>query len=368
MVTADPVVTGMAWSTPLGRDLAEVWDRLCAGETGVTVVPSRHRLRADLAATLADPPYGRKPGERMVDLATEVLSEAAAGLDLSDPRIGLVLGTSFGALLETDDPADWCREVARRVGAAHPPVMVSTACSTGTDTLLAAQALMRSGRLRACVTGAVDILTEAKRLGHSVLATMSPTALRAFDSDHDGTMLGEGAAFLVLESASSARARGARVHATLRGSGSANDAYGLTAPDPTGSSVITTLRRCLAAAGLSPDQVAVVSAHGTGTPLNDEVEARSLAEFFGVSGPVVFATKGALGHSLGATGAIEAIGTILALKQRRVPPVANLTDPVPSLNLPGDKGAAIKGGIGLSLTLGFGGFNTCLAFERQDAR
>jgi 3-oxoacyl-[acyl-carrier-protein] synthase II len=368
MVRSDPVVTGMAWSTPLGTDLTGVWDRLCAGDTGVGEVPTPHRLRTRAAATVPEPAYGRDPRERLVDLAAGVLSEAAADLDLDEPGVGLVLGTSFGAWLDAEEPADWAAEAARRLGHRSPPVVVATACSAGSDGLLAAEALIRGGALRVCVAGGADVLTEAKRLGHSALGTLSPTGLRSFDRGRDGTVLGEGAAFLVLESAASARSRGARVLATLRGTGSANDAFGLTAPEPTGRSVIAALLSCLAAAGIGPGQVAAVSAHGTGTPLNDEVEAAGLAEVFGACGPVVFGTKGALGHSLGATGAIEAVGTVLALREGRVPPIAGLTDPLPGLTLPGEKGAEVEGAFGLSLTLGFGGFNTCLAFEGAERR
>jgi 3-oxoacyl-[acyl-carrier-protein] synthase II len=384
MVTDDTVViSGMAWSTPIGDGLDEVWDRLCTGESGIAPVPSPHRLRNDLAATVPHPAYGEvEPRERQIDIGARTLAAAFsdAALDPGDPRVELVCGTSFGAQLDgtrsggtgTDD---WAAEAAGAAGHGSPPVgppvSVVTACSAGSDTLLVADALIRDGAARICVAGGVDVLTEAKRLGHSALGTMSPTRLRAFDRAHDGMILGEGAAFLVLESADSARSRRARVRAVLRGAGSANDASGLTTPDPAGRSVVAAVRRCLDRARLTADRIAVVSAHGTGTTLNDEVEAASLQELFGGTnpGPVVFGTKGTLGHSLGATGAIEAVATVLALTKGRVPPLAGLTSPLPGLllPLPGDGGATVAGTFGLSLTLGFGGFNTCLLFEVPDA-
>ncbi|MFI6520847.1 beta-ketoacyl synthase N-terminal-like domain-containing protein [Spirillospora sp. NPDC050679] len=367
-----PVVTGMAWSTPLGDDLDGVWERLCAGATGVAPVASPHRLRTGAAATVPHPAYGSAdPWERQVGLAVRTLAAAFAdaGADPADPLAVLVCGTSFGALLDTEEePADWAAEAARRLGRADRPIGAVTACSAGSDSLLVADALIRSGAARMCVAGGVDVLTEAKRLGHSALGTMSPGGLRAFDVAHDGMVLGEGAAFLVLESADAARERGARVHAVLRGTGSANDATGLTAPDPSGRSVVAAVRDCLAGADVPAERVSVISAHGTGTPLNDQVEAASLQRLFGAAdpGPVVFGTKGVLGHSLGATGAIEAVATVLALRSGRVPPLAGLESPMPELSLPlaGHGDTKVAGGAGLSLTLGFGGFNTCLLLER----
>jgi 3-oxoacyl-[acyl-carrier-protein] synthase II len=369
-------ITGMAWSTPLGDGLDEVWDLLCSGACGIVAVPSPHQLRTYLAATVAQPAYGMaEPEERQVELAARTIAAAFrdAGLEPGDPRVELVCGTSFGAQLDADpadSAADWAVQTARSLGHPNQPVGVATACSAGSDSLMVAEALIRAGAAQICVAGGADVLTEAKRLGHSALRTMSPTALRAFDQCHDGMLLGEGAAFLVLEHADSARSRGARVHAMLRGTGLANDAVGLTAPDPSGRSVVAAIRRCLRRGDLARDQVAVISAHGTGTPFNDEVESASLAQVFGETspGPVVFGTKGALGHSLGATGAIEAVSTVLALSSQRVPPLLGLASPLAglALRLPGEKGAKLTGTAGLSLTLGFGGFNTCLLFERPD--
>jgi 3-oxoacyl-[acyl-carrier-protein] synthase II len=366
-----PVVTGMGWRTPLGAGLGGVWDRLCAGGSGVAPVPSPHRLRTELAALVPDVGYGEEPGRRLDAIAADALTAACAdaGLTPSDERVVPVLGTSFADLLDTtgtEPGAGWAGRLAAVTGLARPPVTVATACSAGADSLAVAAALIRSGRATICVAGGADIVTEAKRLGHSALGTMSSTGLAAFDRGHDGMVLGEGAAFLVLEAAGSARERGVQVHAVLRGTGSANDAAGLTAPDPSGASVTAAIDRCLAGSGVDRAEIAAVSAHGTGTPLNDAVEATSLARAFaGVSpGPVVFGTKGALGHSLGATGAIEAVSVVLALQHKRVPPIARTGEPMAELplRLPLGEAAEISGRAGLSLTLGFGGFNTCLLF------
>ncbi|MCB5907488.1 beta-ketoacyl synthase N-terminal-like domain-containing protein [Streptomyces pinistramenti] len=361
------MITGLAWDTPLGRDLDAVWERLCAGDSGLAPVDSPHPLRNNLAAVIDAVPYGTPPGKRQRLLATRALAAAFAdaGLPTADPEAGLVLGTSFGASLDEAEPTlhAWADDAAADIGHPGTPVCVMTACSAGSDAIALAHTLVRAGRHRVCVAGGVDVVTEAKRLGHSALGTMSPTGLRAFDRARDGMLLGEGAAFVVVEHPDSARERGARVYARLRGAGAANDAAGLTAPDPSGRAVVRAVERCLASADLAPADVAVVNAHGTGTPLNDEVEARSLLELFGDDGPLMFATKGAFGHSLGATGAIEAVATVLALRDRRVPPVIGLSDPVAPLRLATGSAQPVGVGAGLSLTLGFGGFNTCLLFE-----
>jgi 3-oxoacyl-(acyl-carrier-protein) synthase len=382
VVSADPVVvTGTAWATPLGDGLQEVWERLCSGKSGVAPVPSPQRVRTELAAVVPDPVYrpgGEAAWERQVALAARTMAAALedAGLSPDDPRLAVVLGTSFGAQLDSvvDPPQDWATAAARQLGHRGRPIVVTTACSAGSDALLVADALLRGAdEERIFLAGGVDVLTEAKRLGHSALGTMSPTGLRAFDADRDGMILGEGAGFLVLETAPAARRRGARVRAALRGTGSANDAFGLTAPDPSGSSVVASVRRSLAGSGSSPGEVSVICAHGTGTRLNDEVEAAGLERLFGGagggSGPVVFGTKGALGHSLGATGAVEAVATVLALGEGRVPPVPGLDTPLPGLTLhvPAGRPQPVRGTIGISLTLGFGGFNTCLLFSTAPA-
>lgn len=363
------VVTGMAWTTPLGDGLEEVWRLLCSGAAGVVPVGSQHRLRTLLAGEVPVPPYASvAPEERQIAIAVRTLAEAfaEAGVAVDDPSVTLVLGTSFGGQLDTEDEEPerhWTQEVAHRLGHPGTPLCVTTACSAGADSLLVSTALLRSGRARICVAGGADVLSEVKRLGHSALGTMSRTGLRAFDAGHDGMVLGEGAGFLVLELEETARARGARILARLDGVGSANDATGLTAPDPTGDSVVAAVRRCPG----GTEEVAVVCAHGTGTPVNDEVEATSLHRLFAGSGdgPIVFGTKGALGHSLGATGAIEAIATILALRHRATPPLAGLDSPMPGFTLRLADGTAqeVYGEAGLSLTLGFGGFNTCVRFS-----
>jgi 3-oxoacyl-[acyl-carrier-protein] synthase II len=193
----------MAWLTALGDDLESVWQALLEGKTGIRPLPYTGRLRNSLAA----PAMGAEipPSKRLVKMACSTIRKALAqaGREASDPKVRLVLSTSLGAFL--DEAASrtplsgWAQEVARELGAFALPIVVFTACSSGADAILVGAELIRSGASKCCVCGGADVLTPNKRLAHSALGTMSPTHLRAFDQRHDGTLLGEGAGFIVLE-------------------------------------------------------------------------------------------------------------------------------------------------------------------------
>jgi 3-oxoacyl-[acyl-carrier-protein] synthase II len=307
-----------------------------------------------------------------VDALARCLDDAALAMD--DPRLQPVLGTSYGPHLDTANTtslSQWAQEASAQSGLVRSPLTVTTACSAGSDTLLLALELLRSGAAEICVCGGIDVLTMSKRLGHSFLGTMSPDDLRAFDVKHDGTLLGEGAGFMVLEPEQSARARQARIHGFLSGAGSSNDAMGSVAPDASGRTVTLAVQRALSSGEVEAQDISVISAHGSGTPVSDAVEAKSYEQLFG-SGkerPVVFATKGAFGHTLGATGSLGAITVVQALKSGLAPPVHGLEETIPGLSLPLPAGrpAVVRGRFGLSVTLGFGGFNTCLLFEGHGA-
>jgi 3-oxoacyl-[acyl-carrier-protein] synthase II len=295
---------------------------------------------------------------------------AEAKRDARQTDVLLVLGTSLGAFLEGEAASaplqEWADALGREVGAAREPVAVSTACSSGSDAVLVGAELIRAGVAACCVCGGVDVVTLSKRLAHSALGSLSPTTLRAFDVRHDGTLLGEGAGFIVLESKPRPDAPPLGY---LRGIGAANDAAGMTTPDAAGRGARFALERSLGDAGLTAEAIGLINAHGSGTMLNDVTEAKAFAEVFGTTRgarPVVFATKGNFGHSLGATGILEAIAVLLALRTGRVPPIVGLEQPDPDMHFPLPQGQAmpIDAQVGLSLTLGFGGFDTSLILER----
>ncbi|MEI5571177.1 beta-ketoacyl synthase N-terminal-like domain-containing protein [Streptomyces brasiliscabiei] len=365
-------VTGMAWTTALGTALDPVWELLLDEASGVTEAASPLPLRSNRAAVVPGLPPDSSPSHRQHELTRRTLSAALkdAGVEPEDPALVPVLGTSYGAHLDQTETASlswWSTAAVRDVGLVAEPVTVTTACSAGSDAVLTALALLQEGAAELCVCGGADVLTLGKRLGHSRLGTMSPDALRAFDTRHNGTVLGEGAAFLVLEPAARARARGARPRGTLAGAASSNDAASAVAPDPSGANVVLAVERALRTAHITPADISVINAHGSGTPVNDDVEARAYSRLFAQvpSPPTVFATKGAFGHTLGATGAIEAVAVLQALATSMAPPVHGLRDPIPQLALsaPARHPMKIAQGYGLSVTLGFGGFNTCLVLR-----
>jgi 3-oxoacyl-[acyl-carrier-protein] synthase II len=356
----------MAWHTALGDGLESVWQALLKGKTGMRPVAYRGRLRNALAAPAMDEKIPAL--ERLVKMACATLRKALAQAkrEASDPEVRLVLSTSLGAYLDEEASraplSRWAQEVARELGASAPPIVISTACSSGADAIMVGAELIRSGVAKCCVCGGADVLTPNKRLAHSALGTLSPTHLRAFDVRHDGTLLGGGAGFIVLES----NAPESSCLAFLSGTGSANDATGMTMADITGLSAGYAMQRSLRDANLPLSAIGLINAHGSGTVMNDTTESNAFnALFNGAERPLVFATKGNFGHTLGATGAIEAIAVILALRTGRVPPIYGLEQPLPEVTLP----LAISQPISctpraaLSLTLGFGGFDTSLVFE-----
>jgi 3-oxoacyl-[acyl-carrier-protein] synthase II len=356
----------MAWLTALGDDLESVWLALLDGKSGMRPVEYAGRLRNKLAAPAADAEI--PPSERLVKIACDTIRKAlaAAHREPTDPDVRLVLSTSLGAYLDEEASraplSGWATDVAKELGAASPPIVISTACSSGSDAILVGAELIRAGEATCCVCGGADVLTTNKRLAHSALGTMSPTYLRAFDARHDGTLLGEGAGFLVLEP----EAPGQKPLAYLSGAGSANDASGMTVADITGLSAGYAIERSLADAGLPLSAIGLINAHGSGTVMNDTTESNTFTSLFtGPERPLVFATKGNFGHTLGATGTIEAIALILAMRDGRVPPIYKLEQPLPGFSLPLaiSQPVPCTGRAGLSLTLGFGGFDTSLVFE-----
>jgi 3-oxoacyl-[acyl-carrier-protein] synthase II len=240
------------------------------------------------------------------------------------------------------------------------------ACASGAASIALGADLIRAGVTPTALAGGVDALTHICFMGFNALKLLDPTPCRPFDRDRRGMSIGEAAAFLVLEDAEHCRARGGRALARLAGSGMTTDAHHVTAPHPEGEGMIHAMRQALADAGLEPDAVGYVNAHGTGTPQNDRAEALALRRVFGEGGVLVSSTKSLVGHTMAAAGSVEAAATILALQHGLLPPTASLehADPdvpfdcLPGVARPADVGAA------LSNSFGFGGQNVSLVFEK----
>jgi 3-oxoacyl-[acyl-carrier-protein] synthase II/nodulation protein E len=256
-------------------------------------------------------------------------------------------------------------QVAIAHGVTGPVLNISTACASATHAMGLAFQMVRSGMVEAALTGGHEApLTFGFLRAWDSMRVVSPTQCRPFSADRDGMTLGEGAALFCLETLDGARARGATVYGEIVGFGMSSDASHITQPDPAGAAAA--MRRALEDAGIEAGQVGYINAHGTGTLANDAVEAEAIRRVFGEGGVAVGSTKPLHGHSIGATGAVEALATVLALREGLLPATAGLVRPDESLRLDLVMGEARRTDVeyGLSNSLAFGGLNAVLAFRR----
>jgi 3-oxoacyl-[acyl-carrier-protein] synthase II len=405
------VVTGLGCVSPLGSGVAETWEALCAGRSGVRALeapefeglPVRLAGVAPEAPDLGDvPPKEARRYDRVVTLAVAAAREAMADAGLApggfDPdRAACAIGSGIGGvstLLENhrtyldggprrvspflipmtlaNMPAG---VVAIRHGLRGPNLCSVTACAASAHALGEAARLVEHGDADLAVAGGSEaallplvIAGFARMQALSTRHDAPERASRPFDAERDGFVLAEGAAVLVLEEESHARARGARVRAWLSGFGASCDASQLAAPDPDAGGARRCMEAALRDAGLEPADVGYVNAHATSTPAGDRVEAAALREVFGphVDQVAVSSTKGATGHLLGAAGALEALLCVRALEEGRLPPTLNLERPDPdcALDHVQGKARARRVRVALSNSFGFGGVNAALVFRR----
>lgn len=363
-MVAEPIpIIGRAWSTALGNDIDDVWGALCAGRTGITECPTKASLKNNLAASIQG--LNQSSSERFLQLAKKTLAASIQSIDLSlYKRVALIVGTSFGARLDDPSAAEadldaWGQQLAE-VSGIKQVITLSTACSSGADVVYLAGMLIAAGEYDLCICGGVDILSDAKRLAHTALGTLASGYLKPFDEARTGTVLGEGAGFLVL---ARAPINQQDIYAYYCGGGSANDGAGLTAPDAKAIGAIYAIQRACRESGISPDDIGIINAHGSGTRLNDQIELEAYRHVFQHQ-PIIFATKGAFGHSLGATGSIELIALIESLRRQQVPPITGLVNPIKDFFTPVLKQeTSINAHYGMSLTLGFGGFDTSIILK-----
>jgi|SRR5579872_6188053 len=357
-----------AWSmlTPLGEDEATI-EALFERRSAFSPQPSPWKLRNDRAAVVpARPAHAARDGQWQRYLGTYVSRKVleALSIDVSKPcdRCAFVFATSYGHLIDdagTDTMSTWARDCVHSLGCDLQPIVVGSGCSSGADALAVAAAMLDCEAIDRAIVVAVDIVTPAKRIAHSVLGTMTASSHKPFDINRSGMLLGEASAAVVLM-----RSRDCREHrGELIGIGASNDAFGLTSPDSSGLSVRLALDRALRAAGLTYNDLALYLAHGTGTQLNDELEAKVVEEVFADNEMLtIVGTKGALGHSLGACGLVEFILLLQMLNRRLAPAVVGLTNPIGCIaaRFPGSEGRSLVSPYGVSVTLGFGGFNTAV--------
>lgn len=412
------VVTGMGLVTPLGIGLDHVWSRLVAGESGIRAIqsfdvsdlPSRiagQVPRGDREAGLfnADDWVSPKDQRRMDEFIVYALAAAAQAVEDSGwqpdseeerERTGVMIGSGIGGLPGITDGAITIHErgprrispyfipaslinlasghVSIRYGFKGPNHAVVTACSTGAHAIGDAARLIMLDDADVMVCGGTEAaICRLGIAGFAAARALStgfndnpPRASRPWDQQRDGFVMGEGAGVLVLEEYQHARKRDARIYAEVIGYGMSGDAYHLTAPSEDGSGAYRSMRNALRSARLPADSINYINAHGTSTPLGDEIELGAVKRLFGEHAYrlAMSSTKSAIGHLLGAAGSVEAIFSILALRQGVVPPTLNLENPSPSCDLDLVPKTAQERRVRyvLSNSFGFGGTNASLIF------
>lgn len=397
-----PVVTGLGCVSAIGEDVRSFWTALLGGETGIKQIEEfpRDGLRTPLAGVVRVSPtlkaFADAEGEtaRLRLFAYAALDEALAdaGIDLAAVRAkggkaALVLGTSLGMslvapeavgepLAEYDghgdranaDLGDLAAAVERRYGLDGEVTIVSTACASATHAIALARDMIRFDGYDVVIAGGADSLDRMKYLGHSALSTLTTDLPRPFSRKRDGTLFGEGAGFLVMEAAGALEGDGERRrYARCVGAGYSTDIHHVTAPDPEGEGGAAAIRAALDDAGLAADAVGHVNLHGSGTALNDGSEFKALQAVFGdrVARLPSTSIKAAVGHAMGAAGALEAVATVLALRDRALPPTLNVAagDVEFTLDLVTERcRRGVEVDYAVSNSFGFGGANGALVF------
>jgi 3-oxoacyl-[acyl-carrier-protein] synthase II len=387
------LVTGLGATSPFGAGVKAYWAGLAAGVCAIrplTLIDAagfRCRIAAEVPEIAMGSPRRSRADRLALGAAAEALDDAGlVGADRD--AAALVVGAVGGGMLEAEGwywarargeaVPRWAGALRGMLPATHAEVLghclrlggprhtVVTACSSGAVALAEAAELIADGVVEVAVAGGVDAMTRLCFMGFNALKLLDPEPCRPFDRDRRGMSIGEGAAFVVLESAERARARAVRPYAELAGHGAATDAYHVTAPQPQGEGMARAMRAALAAAGVSPADVGYANAHGTATPQNDRIEARALAQVFGAGGLLVSSTKSMIGHTMAAAGSLEAVATILALVHETVPPTASLVTPDPEVEFDCVPRASREASLehAISNSFGFGGQNITLLFRR----
>jgi 3-oxoacyl-[acyl-carrier-protein] synthase II len=405
------VITGLGAVTPLGSAVATSWERLIGGRSAASQItafdPGAFTTRfaceaRDFVPTrLIENRQARRMG-RFAQLAVDAArqAEADAGLELETEadRVGASVGSAMGGLQDFEACCETLLErgpervnpfaipmIVPNMGAAWVSIELGTRGPLGSQCTACAASQMaigegldaiRLGRAEVMFCGGTDAaITRAGIAGFAAMRALSrrnddpAAASRPFDADRDGFVMGEAGAILVLEELEHANRRGARIYAELIGYGVSSDAEHLTEPDPTGEGPARAMRIAFADAGISPDEIDYINAHGTSTPLGDASESRVIKLALGeetAKRTPVSSTKGATGHCLGAAGAVEAIFCTLAIRDGVLPPTINYETPDPDCDLDYISNEAREADVRIaaSNSFGFGGHNACLVLRR----
>ena len=407
------VVTGLGALTPVGNNVSELWENLIAGASGAGMIThfDATKFKCRIAAELKgfDPlNYFDKKEMRLLDGYTvyglvsvdEAMRDAGlADENIDKSRFGVVWGSGMGGVTSLQDEimeyavngrtprfspywvpkviTDICAgQIAIRYGLRGPNYCTVAACASSAAAISDAFNLIRLGKADMMIAGGSECaVTEVGIGGFGNMRALSTrnddpwTASRPFDLDRDGFVLGEGAGTLVLESLDHALARGAKIYAELTGAGLSADAYHITASHPEGLGVIDAMRQAVEESGMKITDVDHINTHGTSTPIGDISEPKAIIGLFGDHAykMALNSTKSMTGHLLGAAGAVEAIATILTIKNGMVPPTINHfhDDPqIPALDFTFNHAKKREVTFALSNAFGFGGHNVCLAFRK----
>src|SRR5215468_3700755 len=384
------IVSGLGVVSPYGVGAKTFWAGLARGDCAirrVSIIDTeglRSRIAAEVPAEVLPTLGVSRRRSRADRIALAAAREALAEADLSAAdraSMGLFVGAVGGGMLEGEEwyceeartgrpsprlralrsilPVSHAELLAWRLRLGGPRETVVMACASGAASIALAADMICAGVTPLVLAGGVDAITRICFMGFNALKLLDPEPCRPFDRDRRGMSIGEAAAFLVLEDAERCRARGGRVYASLLGAGMTTDAHHVTAPHPEGEGMIRAITEAIEAAGMAPEDIGYVNAHGTGTLQNDRTEALALRRVFGDAGVLVSSTKSQVGHTMAAAGSVEAVATVLALQHGLLPPTANLVnlDPeVPFDCIPRDARPAPIAAA-LSNSFGFGGQN-----------
>lgn len=408
------VVTGLGALTPIGNNIEEYWHALVSGKSGCAPITyfETEKFKTKFACELKnfnpEDHFDRKEARKLDRFAQYALvsSDEAildAGIDFIDVdkfRVGVIWGAGIGGLETFQEEvmnfaggdgtprfnpffipkmiADIAPgNISIKHGFMGPNYTTVSACASSANAMIDAFNYIRLGQCDIIVTGGSEAaVTIAGMGGFNAMHALSTrnespeTASRPFDATRDGFVLGEGAGALILEEYEHAKKRGAKIYAEMVGGGMSSDAYHMTAPHPDGLGVERVMLNCLKDANMNPEDVDAINTHGTSTPLGDVAELKAIGKVFGdhAKDININSTKSMTGHLLGAAGAIEAIASILAMKNGIVPPTINHTtvdeNIDPTLNLTLNKAQKREINVAMSNTFGFGGHNACVLFKK----
>jgi 3-oxoacyl-[acyl-carrier-protein] synthase II len=405
------VVTGLGAVTPIGNDAPSTWRAAVAGESGIDFIRAfdANGFAVKVAAEVKDfDPSGVASPKEVRKLDRYVLLSLAAGVeavedaglrDFDPARVGIVFGSAIGGFLGIMEQHDVLLErghervspnflpnvlvdsasgqLAISLGIRGPNYAIVSACATGSHAVGEAAELIKRGDVDAVLAGGAEACMHPLILaGFSAMRGLAvedeypPRASRPFDATRAGFVMGEGACVLLLEDFERARARGAEIYAEVLGYGASNDAHHMAQPDPESVGVVEMMRSALDRAGVPPDRVDYINAHGTSTPLGDAAETRAIKDVFGDHAYrlAVSSTKSVMGHCFGAAGAIEAMMCVLAVRDGLLPPTINYEHPDPECDLDYVPNEARKADVRVALSnaMGLGGHNGCVLVGRVD--